>query len=89
VDAAEVVAHRAAVRDDDRRVVRAQRGDRRERRRLDDRAVAGGQRGGDLPGGHDQREVPRDDASGHADRLVADVVARLRERRAVEVDPVG
>ena len=36
-------------------------------------AVAGGQRRGQLPGGHQQREVPRDDLPDHAQRLV-DVV---------------
>ncbi len=36
-------------------------------------AVAGGQRRGQLPGGHQQREVPRDDLPDHAQGLV-DVV---------------
>src|SRR4029079_11412479 len=30
--------------------------------------VAGGERRGDLPGQHQQREVPRDDLGGHAER---------------------
>ena len=41
--------------------------------RLEHHAVAGGQRRGQLPGGHQQREVPRDDLPDHAQRLV-DVV---------------
>ncbi len=57
-----------------------ERGERGERRRLEHRAVAGGDRRGDLPGGHQQGEVPRHDAGGHADRLVADVVAATRGR---------
>ena len=45
---------------------------RREGRRgrgLEDDRVAGGQGRGDLPGEHQQREVPRDDLRGHAERL--------------------
>ena len=42
--------------------------------------VAGGEGRGDLPGRHDEREVPRDDAGAHAVGLVADVVLRRRER---------
>ncbi|EYU00624.1 putative transcriptional regulator [Pseudomonas aeruginosa PA99] len=41
--------------------------------RLEHHAVAGGQRRGQLPGGHQQREVPRDDLPDHAQRLM-DVV---------------
>ncbi len=38
--------------------------------RLEHDAVAGGQRGRELPRGHEQREVPRDDLADHAERLV-------------------
>jgi ParB family chromosome partitioning protein len=38
--------------------------------RLEHHAVAGGQGRGELPGGHQQREVPRDDLPDHAQRLV-------------------
>ena len=38
--------------------------------RLEDDGVAGGQRGGELPGRHQDREVPRDDLRDHAERLV-------------------
>ena len=37
---------------------------------LEHHAVAGGQGRGQLPGGHQQREVPRDDLPDHAQRLV-------------------
>ena len=43
---------------------------RRQRRRLgglEDDGVAGRERGGDLPGEHQQREVPRDDLAGDAE----------------------
>ncbi len=45
-----------------------QRGQRRGLGRLEDDGVAAGQRGRDLPRRHQQREVPRDDLAGHADR---------------------
>ena len=38
--------------------------------RLEDDAVAGGQRRGELPDGHQDREVPRDDLADDAERLV-------------------
>ena len=38
--------------------------------RLEHDGVAGGQRRGELPGGHQQREVPRDDLADDAERLV-------------------
>ena len=52
-------------------------------------AVAGGQGRADLPRRHDEREVPRDDAGGHAVGLVADPVLRRRERGAGHLDLVG
>ena len=46
-----------------------QRGQRRGLGRLEHDGVAAGQRRGDLPGQHQQREVPRDDLAGDAERL--------------------
>jgi hypothetical protein len=48
---------------------------RRRARRLDHRAVARGERRGDLPSRHQQREVERDDLRDDAERLV-EVVPR-------------
>ncbi len=48
--------------------------ERRERRvlgRLEHDRVPHGERGRDLPREHEEREVPRDDLPGHADRLVS------------------
>ena len=45
-----------------------QRGQRRGLGRLEHHGVAAGERGRDLPGQHQQREVPRDDLAGHAER---------------------
>jgi ParB family chromosome partitioning protein len=45
-----------------------QRGQRGRLRRLQYHRVAAGQRGCDLPGEHEQREVPRDDLAGDAER---------------------
>ena len=45
-----------------------QRGQRRGLGGLEHHRVAAGQRGGNLPGQHQQREVPRDDLAGHAER---------------------
>ena len=54
-----------------------QRGQRRGLGRLEHDGVAAGQRGGDLPGQHQQREVPGDDLAGDAQRLrVTAAVAR-------------
>jgi hypothetical protein len=47
----------------------ADRGQRRLLGRLQHHRVAGGQRRPELPRGHQQREVPRDDLADHADRL--------------------
>ena len=44
--------------------------DRRALGRLEHHAVAGAQRRGQLPGRHQDREVPRDDLADHAERLV-------------------
>lgn len=41
--------------------------------RLEHHAVTGGQRWGEFPGGHQDREVPRDDLPEHAPRFM-DVV---------------
>ena len=49
--------------------------ERRERRhlgRLADRRVAGGERGGELPGQEKQRVVPRDDAADHSQGVLDD-----------------
>ena len=46
-----------------------QRGQRRGLGRLEHDRVAGGERRRDLPRQHQQREVPRDDLAGHAERL--------------------
>ena len=45
-----------------------QRGERRGLRGLEHHGVAGGERGRDLPREHEQREVPRDDLRGDAER---------------------
>ncbi len=45
-----------------------ERGERRRLGRLEDDGVAGCQGGGELPRRHQQREVPRNDLPGHADR---------------------
>jgi hypothetical protein len=65
---------------------------------LEDDGVAGGQRGRQLPGGHQDREVPRDDLPDHAQRLVevvgdgvvVDLAQRalLRAQRSGEVPEV-
>ena len=47
-----------------------QRGQRRGLGRLEDRGVAAGERGRELPGRHQQREVPRHDLADHAVRAV-------------------
>ena len=46
-------------------LAQAQGGQRRGLGRLEDHGVAGGQGRGQLPGGHQQREVPGDDLGGH------------------------
>ena len=48
-----------------------ERGERRVLGGLDDDGVAGGERGRDLPGEHQQREVPGDDLADDADGRVA------------------
>ncbi len=45
--------------------------------RLQDHAVAGGQRRPQLPGGHEQGEVPGDDLADHTDRLAQGVGVEL------------
>ncbi|GAA2925547.1 hypothetical protein GCM10011428_48070 [Streptomyces violaceus] len=61
--------------------------------RLDDDAVAGGQRGGQLPSGHQDREVPRDDLADHAQWLVEVVRDRigvdLRDAALLGADDAG
>jgi hypothetical protein len=62
--------------------------ERRERRRLcglQHDGVAGGERGRDLPREHQQREVPRNDLSGNAERLRP----AIRERVLELVGPAG
>ena len=56
-----------------------QRGQRGGLGRLEDDGVAGGQRRGDLPRQHQQREVPRDDLAGHAERARGRAEARVVE----------
>ena len=56
-----------------------QRGQRRGLGRLEDDGVAGGQRRGDLPRQHQQREVPRDDLAGDAERPRVGAEARVVE----------
>ena len=53
--------------------------DRQWRRlsRLDHYRVASGERRGDLPGSHQQREVPRDDLAGDTQRLRARAQAKM------------
>ena len=45
--------------------------ERREFGGLQDHGVTGGEGGCDLPGQHEQREIPRNDLPAHADRLIA------------------
>jgi hypothetical protein len=54
-----------------------QRGQRRRLGRLEDHGVAAGQRGGDLPRQHEQREVPRDNLAGHAERTRRGAISRV------------
>ena len=56
-----------------------QRGERRRLGRLEHDGVAAGQRRRDLPGQHQQREVPRDDLAGNAERLGVGSEARVVE----------
>ena len=56
-----------------------QRGQRRRLGRLEDDGVAGGQGRRDLPGEHEQREVPGDDLGGDAERSRGRTVARVRQ----------
>ncbi len=56
---------------------------------LEDDGAAGGERGAELPGGHEQREVPGDDLGGDADGFAQGVgveVAGERERERVAGD---
>src|SRR5579884_3833073 len=66
-------------------VAEEQRGERRRLRGLEDDGVPARDGGRDLPGEHQQREVPRDDLAGDADRLRAPV----RERVLELVRPAG
>jgi hypothetical protein len=66
-----------------------ERGERRLLGGLEDDGVAAGERRADLPGEHEQREVPGDDLAGHADRLVQHLhVVRAVGRRHQAVDLV-
>ena len=56
-----------------------QRGQRRRLGRLEHDGVAAGERRRDLPGQHQQREVPRDDLAGDAERLGVRPEARVVE----------
>ncbi|CAB4942372.1 unannotated protein [freshwater metagenome] len=61
--------------------------DRRQGRllgRLEDDRAARGERGPDLPGGHEQREVPRDDLRDDADGLLRRVRVELLARQVGE-----
>jgi ParB family chromosome partitioning protein len=59
----------------------AQRRERRLLGRLEDDGIAAGQGGAELPGGHQQREVPGDDLPDDADRLAQRVVQHAHARR--------
>jgi hypothetical protein len=64
--------------------------ERRERRllgRLENHGAARGERGGELPRRHRQREVPRDDRAHDADRLPARVHVHLGEGRGERFSP--
>src|SRR6185503_14566737 len=52
-------------------------------------AVAGRDRGTDLPTGHEEREVPRHDAAAHTERLAPHDALRRRERALAPLDDVG
>ena len=56
-----------------------ERGQRRRLGGLEHDGVAGRERRRDLPGRHQQREVPRDDLPGHAERARRRAVARVLE----------
>ena len=56
-----------------------QRGQRRGLGGLEHHRVAASQRGRDLPGQHEQREVPRDDLPGHAQGFRRRAIARVFE----------
>ena len=66
-------------------VAEEQRRERRRLRRLEHDRIAGGERGRDLPREHQEREVPRDDLAGDAERAGAAV----RERVLELVGPAG
>jgi hypothetical protein len=61
--------------------------------RLEHHAVAGGQRGRQLPHGHQDREIPRDDLADDAQRLVEvigdGVVVDLADRAFLRADAAG
>ena len=71
----------------------AERAERSELGRLDDQAVAGGERRGRLPGRHHDREVPGQDRTDHPDRLADDhpkgVAPGRRDRVVQLVDRLG
>ena len=58
----------------------AQRGQRGLLGGLEDHAVAGSERRTELPRGHQQREVPRDDLPDHAERLAQGIGVEVRGR---------
>ena len=62
----------------------AQRGERRLLGGLQHHGAAGRQRRAELPGGHQQREIPGNDLADHADRLAQRVGQKLR-RLAAEI----
>ena len=72
-----------------RELAQAQRGERRLLGRLQHDRAAGRERRRDLPGGHHQREVPRDDLRAHADGLAAGVAVHVgrghRQHRALDL----
>ena len=73
----------------ERELAEAQRGQRRLLGRLQDDRAAGRERRRDLPGRHQQREVPRDDlaadADGLAQRVAEDVAGGDRDRLALDL----
>ena len=69
----------------ERELTEAQRRQRRLLGRLEDDRAAGGERRGDLPHRHQQREVPRDDLAADADRLAAGVGEDVGQRVGVRL----
>jgi len=67
----------------------SQRGERGLLGRLQNNSAAGCQRRAELPGSHQQREVPRDDLPDDADRLAERVGVEVRSRHVRDGDVDG